>query len=227
MSARRISRRFGMLASDFTQCQYLTTKDSMPCNILPALVKYVRLIAVLKTQPLDFFKIQDLRVLTLIHNILWLQGNSSVTSREKPSYPAQTATMISHVVRALAACSLSIGSIVVGLPFSVLCATDCDIVSCNRPTLRRTSPRECTGAHMTQRAGSTHCCCPYMYRAAHMHTILSQSHCTNCCTRCCAICHATPPSAPVSIRTFAPITADCANRTIPPVIRYRCINKHD
>ena len=35
----------------------------MPCNILviPALIKYVRLIAVLKTQTLYFFKIQDLR----------------------------------------------------------------------------------------------------------------------------------------------------------------------
>ena len=35
----------------------------MPCNILVilALVKYVRLIAVLKTQSLDFFKIQDLK----------------------------------------------------------------------------------------------------------------------------------------------------------------------
>ena len=67
MSARRIPRRFGVLASDFTQYQYLTTKNSMPCNILviPALVEYVRLIAVLKTQPLDFFKIQDLRVFDL------------------------------------------------------------------------------------------------------------------------------------------------------------------
>ena len=67
MSARKITRRFGLLASDFTQCQYLTTKNSMPCNIpvIPALVKYVRLIAVLKTQSLDFFKIQDLRVFDL------------------------------------------------------------------------------------------------------------------------------------------------------------------
>ena len=67
MSARRIPRRFGMMASDFTQYQYLTTKNSMPCNILviPALVKYVRLIAVLKIEPLDFFKIQDLRVFDL------------------------------------------------------------------------------------------------------------------------------------------------------------------
>ena len=67
MSARRTPRRFGTLASDFTQYQYLTTKDSMPCNILviSALVKYVRLIAVLKAQQLDFFKIQDLRVFDL------------------------------------------------------------------------------------------------------------------------------------------------------------------
>ena len=28
------SRRVGMLASDFARCRYLTTKDSMPCNIL-------------------------------------------------------------------------------------------------------------------------------------------------------------------------------------------------
>ena len=67
MSARRILRRFGTLGSDFTQYQYLTTKNSMPCNILviPALVKYVRLIAMLKIEPLDFFKIQDLRVFDL------------------------------------------------------------------------------------------------------------------------------------------------------------------
>ena len=69
MSARRIPRHFGVLASGFTQCQYLATKDSMPCNIpvIPALVKYVRLIAVLKTQhvQLDFFKIQDLKVFDL------------------------------------------------------------------------------------------------------------------------------------------------------------------
>ena len=39
----------------------------MPCNILviPALVKYVRLIAVLKIERLDFFNIQDLRVFDL------------------------------------------------------------------------------------------------------------------------------------------------------------------
>ena len=72
MSARRIPRRFGMLASDFTQYQYLTTKDSIPCHnpVIPALVRCVRLIAVLKIEPLDLFEIQDLRVLTLIHNIL-------------------------------------------------------------------------------------------------------------------------------------------------------------
>ena len=98
MSARRIPRRFGMLASDFTQCQYLTTKDSMPCNVLviPALVKYVRLIAVLKAQP--SLRSRTSGFLTSIHNTLRLQGNPSITSREKPSYPAQTATMISHVV---------------------------------------------------------------------------------------------------------------------------------
>jgi hypothetical protein len=33
MSARGISRRVGMLVSDFTQYQYLTTKDSIPCDI--------------------------------------------------------------------------------------------------------------------------------------------------------------------------------------------------
>ena len=74
-------------------------------------------------------------------------------------------------------------------PVQNLCATDCDIVSCNRPTLRRTSPRERTGARTTQHAGSTHRCCPY--RAAYMHTMLSQSHYTNCCINCCAICHTT------------------------------------
>ena len=55
-----------MLASDFTQCQYLTTKDldSIPCHIpvIPALLGCVRLIAVLKIEPCDFSEIQDLRV---------------------------------------------------------------------------------------------------------------------------------------------------------------------
>ena len=59
MGARRIPRRFG----NWPQ----VLLNSVPCNILviPALVKYVRLIAVLKTQPFDFFKIQDLRVFDL------------------------------------------------------------------------------------------------------------------------------------------------------------------
>ena len=71
MSARRIPRRFGMLASDLTQCGYLHMKTSIPRHIpvIPALVKYVRLImrliAVLRNQSLDFSKIQDLRVFDL------------------------------------------------------------------------------------------------------------------------------------------------------------------
>ena len=67
MSARRIPRRFGMLASDFTQYQYLTTKLSMPCHIpvIPALLGCVRLIAVLKIEWWDFFEIQDLRAFDL------------------------------------------------------------------------------------------------------------------------------------------------------------------
>ena len=67
MSARRSSRRFGMLGSDFAQYQYLTTKDSVPCNnpVIPTLVRCVRLIAVLKIESLDLFEIQDLRVFDL------------------------------------------------------------------------------------------------------------------------------------------------------------------
>ena len=67
MGARRIPRLFGMLASDLTQCGYLHMKNSIPHHIpvIPALVKYVRLIAVLRNQPLDFSKIQDLRVFDL------------------------------------------------------------------------------------------------------------------------------------------------------------------
>ena len=67
MSARRIPRRFGMLASDFTQCGYLHMKNSIPRHIpvIPALVKYVRLVAVLKIESLTFSKIQDLRVFDL------------------------------------------------------------------------------------------------------------------------------------------------------------------
>ena len=42
-------------------------KNSIPHHIpvIPALVKYVRLIAVLKIEPLTFSKIQDLRVFDL------------------------------------------------------------------------------------------------------------------------------------------------------------------
>ena len=67
MSARKIPRRVGMLAWDFTQCQYLTTKNSKPCNILviPSLVKYVQLIAVLKIESFNFSEIQDLKVFDL------------------------------------------------------------------------------------------------------------------------------------------------------------------
>ena len=67
MGARRVPRRFGMLASDLTQCGYLHMKNSIPRHIpvIPALVKYVRLIAVLKIEPLTFSKIQDLRVFDL------------------------------------------------------------------------------------------------------------------------------------------------------------------
>ena len=53
-----------MLASDFTQCQYLTTKIPMPCNIPVIstldLVRCVQLIAVLKVESMNFSKIQDL-----------------------------------------------------------------------------------------------------------------------------------------------------------------------
>ena len=68
MSARGIPRRAGKLASDFTQCQYLTTKDSIPCHIIPvipSLVKYVQLIAMLKIESFNFSKIQDLGVFDL------------------------------------------------------------------------------------------------------------------------------------------------------------------
>ena len=67
MGARRIPRRFGMLASDLTQCGYLHVKKSIPHHIpvILALAKYVHLIAVLGNQPLTFFKIQDLRVFDL------------------------------------------------------------------------------------------------------------------------------------------------------------------
>ena len=69
MGARRIPRRFGMLASDLTQYGYIHMKHSIPVPhhipVIPALVKYVRLIAVLRNQPLDFSKIQDLRVFDL------------------------------------------------------------------------------------------------------------------------------------------------------------------
>ena len=57
MGARRIPRRVGMLPSEFTHYQYLTTKYSTPCNVLviPALVRCVQLIAVLKIEGLRVF----------------------------------------------------------------------------------------------------------------------------------------------------------------------------
>ena len=67
MGARRIPRRFGMLASDFTQCQYIHTKNPMPHHIpvIPALLECVCWVAVLNNQPLTFSEIQDLRVFDL------------------------------------------------------------------------------------------------------------------------------------------------------------------
>ena len=67
MSTRRIPRRVGLFASDFTQCQYLTTKEMIFCNIhvFPSLVKYVQLIAVLRIESFNFSEIQDLRVFDL------------------------------------------------------------------------------------------------------------------------------------------------------------------
>ena len=95
MGARRIPRRFGVLASDLTQCGYLHMKNSIPHHIpvISAFVECVCLIAVLRNQPLDSSKIQD-----LIHNTLWLQGNRFTTSRGKVPYPAQMHSSISHVV---------------------------------------------------------------------------------------------------------------------------------
>ena len=67
MSARQIPRHFGLLGSDFTQYQYLTTKNSRLCNnpVILALVMCVCLIAVLEIESLDLFEIQDLRVFDL------------------------------------------------------------------------------------------------------------------------------------------------------------------
>ena len=73
MSTRIIPRRFGAFASGFTQCRYLTTENSMPYSItvISTLAVCVYLIAVLKAQSLDFFKIQDLRGFDLaIYDIL-------------------------------------------------------------------------------------------------------------------------------------------------------------
>ena len=102
MIARRIPRRAGMLASELTQCQYLTTKDSIPCNVpvIPSLVKYVQLIhvAVLRIDSFNFSEIQDLREFDLdtYHTLITRKCFHHIL--RKPSYPAQTSSMISHVV---------------------------------------------------------------------------------------------------------------------------------
>ena len=60
-------------------------KNSIPHHIpvIPALVKYVRLIAVLRNQPLDFSKIQDLRVFDLdTYHTLITRNSTRHTSRK-------------------------------------------------------------------------------------------------------------------------------------------------
>ena len=82
---RTIPRCFGMLASGFTQCQYLTTKNSMPCHtpVISALVGCLELITVLKAQPWDLFKIHDLRIFDLNtqHTLITRQFNSQISRK--------------------------------------------------------------------------------------------------------------------------------------------------
>ena len=80
-------------------------ENSIPCNIpvIPALVRCVQLIAVLKIESWGFFEIQDLRVFDLDidtwHTLITRKFNSVVTSWGKPSYPTQMHSRISHAVR--------------------------------------------------------------------------------------------------------------------------------
>ena len=107
----------------------------------------------------------------------------------------------------------------------VLCATDCDIVSCNRPTLRRTCPRDRTWSRTTITQVTPTVAAPTaLHTCTHVQCIASHTAPTIASTPAPS---ATPPRTPVSILTFAPITADCTNRTVPSVIRYHCINKYD
>ena len=57
----------------------------MPCNILviPALVKYVHLIVVLKTDQFNFFKIQDLRGFELdtYHTLITRKSNHHISRK--------------------------------------------------------------------------------------------------------------------------------------------------
>ena len=72
----------------------------------------------------------------------------------------------------------------------VLCATDCDIVSCSWPTLRRASPASAPG-HARPNTQVTLLLLPLPRCTQAAHIVLSQPHCTNCYTNCCAICHTT------------------------------------
>ena len=72
VSARRISRPIGMLSSDLTQCQYLTTKKSIPHHtqvslipMIPALEKCVWNARDLINATINLSEIQDLRVFDL------------------------------------------------------------------------------------------------------------------------------------------------------------------
>ena len=67
MGARRTPRRFGMLASDFTQCGYLHMKNPIPRHIpmIPALEKCAWNARDLRNATIIFSEIQDLRVFGL------------------------------------------------------------------------------------------------------------------------------------------------------------------
>ena len=73
-------------------------KNSIPHHIpvIPALVKYVRLIAVLRNQPLNFSKIQDLRVFDLdTYHTLITRKSSRHTSR-KSALPCNMGSNVKH-----------------------------------------------------------------------------------------------------------------------------------
>ena len=101
------------MASDFTQCQYLTTENSMPCNI-PVISRGVCVVdSSAQSSTVRFLQDPGLKWFRPLYTTYsdYKETQSSHLQKNPPTlqYRGQTTTMISHVVwRDPVACLLGI-----------------------------------------------------------------------------------------------------------------------